>query len=120
MEDEELPSESTSRPIFRRNVNKTISLTKVDAGNSSSSKVLNKNVKSTSATTKRTSPKTKKQSDSRKKNHIFNQHEDPKYQQQYLTITVVLMTICMIQHQYKNHVQIIRLHIKLTSLWNRI
>ncbi|CAF4236439.1 unnamed protein product [Rotaria magnacalcarata] len=93
MEDQELPSESTSRPIFRQNLNKTTSSANTHTGNSSSSKVLNKNVKLTSTTAKRNNPKTKRQFGSRKKEHILNQHQNPKRQQQPLTIIVVLMTI---------------------------
>ncbi|CAM4845544.1 unnamed protein product, partial [Rotaria magnacalcarata] len=39
MEDQELPSESTSHPIFRQNLNKTASAANTQTGNSSSSKV---------------------------------------------------------------------------------
>ncbi|CAF4252636.1 unnamed protein product, partial [Rotaria magnacalcarata] len=67
MEDQELPSESTSRPIFRQNLNKTTSSANTHTGDSSSSKVLNKNVKLTSITAKRNNPKTKRQFGSRKK-----------------------------------------------------
>jgi len=53
MEDEELPSESTSSPVFRQNVQKTINSTNANASNSSSSKGSNKKVNLTSITTKR-------------------------------------------------------------------
>ncbi|CAF3475323.1 unnamed protein product [Rotaria socialis] len=42
MKDQELPSESTSRPIFRQNLNKTTSSANMHTRNSSSSKDLNK------------------------------------------------------------------------------
>ena len=55
MEYEELPSESTSRPIFRRNVNKTNNSKNSDIGDNSSLKAANKKVKS--KITKRTASK---------------------------------------------------------------
>jgi hypothetical protein len=67
MEDEELPSESTSRPIFRQNVQKTLSSTNANTPSGSSSK-FNKKVKLTSTTTKKSIVKPIKQSVSRKKN----------------------------------------------------
>ncbi len=52
MEDEELTSELTSRPIFRRVVHKNISSTNANTVNGSSSKFRNKKVKLTSTTTR--------------------------------------------------------------------
>ncbi|CAF3061795.1 unnamed protein product [Rotaria socialis] len=90
MKDQELPSESTSRPIFRQNLNITTSSANMHTRNSSSSKDLNKIVKLTSTTTKRNNPKTKKNNlVHERKEHIFNQHRNLKYQQQSLTIIVI-------------------------------
>ena len=59
MEDEELPPESTSHPIFRRNVNKKIISTNIRNADSSSSALLNKNVEPNSKRTTRKHRKTK-------------------------------------------------------------
>ncbi|CAF4374202.1 unnamed protein product, partial [Rotaria sp. Silwood2] len=68
MDDEELPSESTSRPIFRRNVQKNISSTNANTSSGTSSKFPNKKVKLIStAHTKKSTKKPAKQPVSRKK-----------------------------------------------------
>ena len=101
MEGEELPSESTSHPNFRRKVNKTTTSTNICNANSSFSVLLNKNVESTSKRTKRKRRKTKNKFSSREKK--FSQRQKPKGQQRSLIIIVAPMlmpTMILNQHQF--------------------
>jgi len=76
MEDEELPSESTARPSFRRNVLKNTTSINTNLLLDSAAKVDRKKLKSTSAATKKRSSRLAKQSISRKKTPA--RHSTPK------------------------------------------